>query len=288
MKKLRDSFTVFVLSHRRPDDIKTLDLLDEVNYSGDSYVVVDDEDPKLDAYRDRFGDRLLVFSKDEMEERFDRADNFNDQTSSSYPRMATWEFAEEMGYDWFMQLDDDYEWFGHRIDADGNYSDGIPFSNFDAVVESLIEYMEQAPIHSMAMSQGGDWIGGENSTNAGVTTKRKVMNSFLCHTGRPYAMKGRLNEDVNTYVTEGLRGKIFLTVMPLFLTQETTQTGKGGMTDAYLEAGTYVKSFYTIMHAPACVSITKMGTANPRLHHQVSWRHTAPKILHEKHRKPDQ
>ena len=287
MKPLRNDFCLFVISHQRPDDLPTLRQLDKHGYTGDLYIVVDDKDPDLDAYRERFPDRLLVFSKDEVEETFDRADNFDDQTSSSYPRMACWQFAEDLGYNWFMVFDDDYQWFGHRIGPDGEYSDGIPTRNMDAVIESFIEYMDEAaPIASIAFSQGGDWIGGENTTHAGVKTKRKAMNSFLCTPDRKWPMMGRLNEDVNSYVTQGRQGRVFLTVMPMFLVQERTQSKEGGMTEAYLEAGTYVKSFYTVMHCPSSVTVIEMGTANPRLHHRISWRHTVPKILHEKHRKP--
>lgn len=286
MKTLRDSFCLFIMSHQRPDRIRTIPSLKKAGYTGDLYIVVDDKDPMLDQYKDRFPDRLLVFNKDEVEENFDRGDNFEDQQAALWPRMACWEFAEQLGYQWFIEFDDDYEWFGHRIDPDGNYSDGIPTTNMDAVIESFIEYMQDAPIHSIAFSQGGDWIGGEGTTHGGVTTKRKAMNSFLCNTERPFKWTGRHNEDVSTYTTEGRRGKIFLTYMPMFLSQERTQATEGGMTEAYLKDGTYVKSFYTIMHCPSSVTITEMGTANPRLHHQVSWRHTVPKILPPEYQKP--
>ena len=67
--------------------------------------------------------------------------------------------------------------------------------------------------------------------------------------------------------------------------QKRTQTNPGGMTDLYLDAGTYVKSFYSVMYAPSCVTIRDMGRINRRLHHRVDWNAAAPKILPETARK---
>lgn len=43
------------------------------------------------------------------------------------------------------------------------------------------------------------------------------------------------------------------------------------MTELYLDAGTYVKSFYTVMYCPSCVVVSAMGTAHRRLHHHIKW-----------------
>lgn len=43
-------------------------------------------------------------------------------------------------------------------------------------------------------------------------------------------------------------------------TQMQTQKNAGGMTETYLESGTYLKSFYSVMYAPSCVKLNTMGT----------------------------
>ena len=53
------------------------------------------------------------------------------------------------------------------------------------------------------------------------------------------------------------------------------------MTELYLDAGMYVKSFYTVMYCPSCVVVSAMGTAHRRLHHHIKWRYAVPKILRE-------
>lgn len=96
---------------------------------------------------------------------------------------------------------------------------------------------------------------------------------------------GRINEDVNLYTENGIRGELFITVPRIRLEQKQTQANSGGLTDIYLDLGTYVKSFYSVMYAPACVKITEMGVTNRRLHHRVSWKNTCPMIVSEKYKK---
>ena len=103
-------------------------------------------------------------------------------------------------------------------------------------------------------------------------------------------MTGRMNEDVNTYVTEGRRGALFLTVMQAQLVQMATQANAGGMSDLYLDTGTYTKSFYTVMYAPSCAKIGALGdfrSPHFRIHHKLNWHHIAPKILNEEWKKPN-
>jgi hypothetical protein len=115
--------------------------------------------------------------------------------------------------------------------------------------------------------------------------RRKAMNTFFCCTERPFKFVGRINEDVNTYTNLASRGGLFLTVPNIAIQQKQTQSNAGGMTDIYLDSGTYVKSFYSVIFSPSCVSVRVMGVVNKRLHHQVSWANAVPVILDESHRK---
>jgi hypothetical protein len=81
---------------------------------------------------------------------------------------------------------------------------------------------------------------------------------------------------------------LFFTVMTPKVVQMTTQKNPGGLTEFYLDVGTYVKSFYSVMYAPSCVEISMMGDprgGNYRIHHKINWHKTAPKILRETFKK---
>jgi hypothetical protein len=153
------------------------------------------------------------------------------------------------------------------------------------IVDYMIDFLEDTGALTVAMGQGGDLIGGLNSGTFKSQIKRKAMNSFFCKVDNPFKFLGSVNEDVNTYVLLGMQGKLFFSIMSLCLTQTTTQQNAGGMTDVYLDSATYVKSFYSVMYAPSCVTIRLMGSFHPRMHHAVSWDNCTPRILDEKIKK---
>lgn len=280
-----DDFCALILTHGRPDRVLTLRTLERSGYTGPVFLVVDDEDKTLPEYRERYGDQVRVFSKSDIAARFDEADNFDDRRSIFYARNASFEIARELGFTRFIQLDDDYTAFSFRAGPAQEYGTWN-ITCLDEVFGLLLEYFDAIPAASLCFCQGGDFIGGlGNGAVENVTFKRKAMNTFICSTERPFAFVGRVNEDVNTYVAGGRRGLLFITLMGVQIVQLNTQTNSGGMTELYLDGGTYLKSFYTIMFAPSCVSITEMGEVNRRIHHRVDWQTAVPVILREEHRK---
>ena len=148
----------------------------------------------------------------------------------------------------------------------------------------LLDYYKSIDAKSIALAQGGDFIGGSETT-AVVRAKRKCKNSFICSAERPFQFVGRVNEDVNTYVWYQSLGHLFLTIPFVSIGQKQTQGNPGGMSELYLETGTYIKTFYTIMYSPSCVKVGLMGQAQRRIHHQIEWKNAVPCILDEKHRK---
>jgi len=154
----------------------------------------------------------------------------------------------------------------------------------DRIFELYLDYFKSIDAKSIAMAQGGDWIGGVEDFGLG---KRKCMNTIFCSVDRPFQYVGRINEDVNTYVWYQSLGHLFLTIPFVSVTQIGTQTNSGGMTELYLEGGTYIKSFYTVMYAPSCTTITLMGQRYRRLHHRIQWFDAVPCIIDEKWQKHD-
>ena len=115
------------------------------------------------------------------------------------------------------------------------------------------------------------------------------MNAFICSVERPLNFVGRINEDVNLYVTGNRRGELYFTTKLVQLNQKQTQACSGGMTELYLDQGTYIKSFYSVMYEPSCVQVGTLtdsrSNVQSRFHHAISWPHTSPMILGEQHRK---
>ena len=289
---MRDDFCAFILTHGRPDRVITYDTLIKSGYTGKVFIVIDDEDKTADAYREKFGDKVLQFCKRDVAAAIDEGDNFEDRRAIIYARNACFDLARQVGCRYFIELDDDYYDFQYRHARDGYYGTMMKTTLADCIT-AMVEFLEASGVASVAMSQGGDHIGGaSNSNNRDVSLKRKAMNSFIFDADSPFRFFGRVNEDVNAYTTVSRRGGVFFTLMQVQLDQLTTQTNAGGMTALYLDSGTYVKSFYSVMYCPSAVKVGVLAdghatTKQARMHHDIRWRNAAVQILHERHRKPD-
>lgn len=289
MKKVnfKKDFVVFILTHGRVDNQYTYRSLCEQGYTGRCVFVLDNEDGQVEEYKRRYGaDNCYVFDKLAMSKRIDEVFR-GDRRVIVYARNACFDAARDLGYKYFIELDDDYTSFVWRFDAECAYTPKTPkIKNLDVVFESMLRYYINTPLTSLAMAQGGDFIGGSsNQMLRSIGTKRKAMNSFICSVDRPFEFKGRINEDVNAYTQLTSVGKIFLTIVQCNLQQKITQSNGGGMTDVYRDSGTYVKSFSSVIVFPSGVKVTLLNSHHKRIHHNVYWEHTAPKILQEKWRK---
>lgn len=280
--KLRDNFVVFILTHGRPDKVWTYDTLRNNGYTGPIVFVVDNEDNTIDRYTDIYAQKthtsVFVFDKLDISRRYDTVDNDSDRRSIFYARNACFEIANELGYRYFLELDDDYTCFRSRRDVNGKFTT-IYHRDLDSLFEVMLQFLDTSKAHTVAFSQTGDFIGGMGSRVYKQRLARKAMNSFFCDADRPFKFTGRINEDVNTYVLEGSRGKLLFTVADATLDQKQTQSNSGGMTELYLNSGTYVKSFFTIITNPSSVKIHVMGQSHKRIHHTVDWEHAVPKII---------
>lgn len=283
--KMPDNFAIFILTHGRADNQITLRTLQKAQYDGRLYFLIDNEDKQQERYKELYGDNVIVFDKAAMDGTFDIMDNFNGRNVVVFARNALNEIAKSIGIKYYMVLDDDYQRFEFIVyDAKKTILRRHNISDINNVLSAMLEYFISTPFTCIAMCQGGDLIGGRSSS-VWTQHKRKVMNSFLCDTDRPFQFVGRINEDTNTYVELGAKGHLFATIPELVLHQRETQGNPGGLTEFYLETGTYYKSFYTVMLQPSSVHCSLMGQTHKRLHHSIKWKHTVPMIIREVHKK---
>ena len=275
-------YAVIIPTHGRYDRVFTIDSLRKSGYTGEIYLLCDDEDKQLEQYKEKYKDKVLVFSKDDYAGKFDKMDNFGSKACVVYARNAVWDFAKKIGLKYFIVCDDDYTSIQYRITPDGGYY-GKTARNADALFCAYIDFMRESGVDTICFAQGGDYIGGGENQHVknGFKVSRKMMNLYFFSADKPIEFKGTINEDLTSSVTEGQRGKIILTSLMNSLVQKETQSNAGGLTEIYLELGTYVKSFYSVMAAPSCVKVALMGDKQMRLHHVVTWKNAVPKIIRE-------
>lgn len=284
---MRDDFAILILTHGRANNLVTLDMLRRIGYSGRWYLVIDDEDDQEKFYKQNFGaDRVIKFCKQNVYNRIDTMDNFNEHRAIVYARNESFRIARELGLTYFMMFDDDYEGIYFRYkDDDKLKATSLKRYSFEKSITALIDFLDASGADAVAYAQGGDLLGGINGGNFNKGLIRKAMNSFVCRADREIDFRGTMNEDVTTYTTLGSRGHLFFTFTHICIIQKSTQTLDGGMTEVYKEDGTYIKSFYSVMSMPSCVSVAMMNSANKRIHHKIDWEHCVPKIIDEKYRK---
>lgn len=285
MMKTKD-FATFILTYGRADKVYTYESLREQGYTGEIYFVCSDDDKTVPRYKELYGDKVFVFSKDDYKGKFDIGDNFNDDRVVVYARNAIFDIAKELGFHYFLILDDDYKAFGYSHNSKGGYQTKMKhIKSLDKSFDFLLDYFKKTNAKTLCIAQGGDFIGGGESGVFKKKLLRKAMNFFICSVNRPFEVLGRINEDCTTYVRWGQVGDLYQTIVDLRLWQLETQSNSGGLTEFYLDGGTYVKSFYTVMFAPSCTKVTLMGNKNRRLHHSIKWNACTPQIVNPEYKK---
>lgn len=275
---------VFILSHGRADNLKTLKWLHRFHYSGDIRIIVDDEDEQQQEYIDKYGDMVYVFSKRTASAYTDVGDLQPNRNGVVYARNYCHTIAKELGYTHFLVLDDDYVKVRYRYEKNKQLKERKIIA-LEPLFESMYDFLDNTNTLTVAFAQGGDLIGGVESGAFKKKFLRKAMNTFFCRTDRPFYFYGRLNEDTTMYLRYGEIGKLVFTLGCMCIDQGVTQKNKGGLTEMYLESGTYVKSFYSVMWSPSCVRVGVIGTTFKRYHHRIKWDYCNPKILNQKYKK---
>ena len=226
----------------------------------------------------------MKFDKLAVSWEIDTADTSEDRRTIVYARNACFDLAKQVGVRYFLELDDDYTAFMYRF-PEGNKLGYANARDLDSLFEAMIDFLNDSGALTVALAQGGDFIGGLDSGTFHKKLLRKAMNTFFCDVEKRFQFVGRINEDVNTYTLLSNQGKLLFTTTEASITQIQTQSNPGGMSEMYLDSGTYMKSFYTVMFSPQCTKIGTIGDKHKRIHHQIDWNACAPRILDEKWKK---
>lgn len=282
---MRNDFACLILSHGRADRVYTFKSLRKQGYTGKIYIVCDNEDDSVDEYKRQYGkENIIVFDKSEAMKWCDTMDNYQKHNIVLYARNTCFKIAKQLGLSYFLELDDDYQSFAFRLPQAGKLK-AYPCKDLDRLFEDMINFLVDTDSLVVALSQAGDYLGGANGRYIYKGLSRKAMNAFFCRVDRPFYFFGTINEDTNMYITLGSRGEKIFSVTNASLNQIVTQKNAGGLTEIYLDVGTYVKSFYSVMTMPSAAKVAPMGSSHRRMHHLVDWKCCVPVVLNEKHKK---
>lgn len=275
------NFAVFILSHGRANKIKTVDMLKRFHYTGDWFVVIDNEDDQEELYRNKFGDHIIQFDKRDYVSKIDLGDMDTDRRVGVFARNFIQDEAERLGYECHLQLDDDFSEISIRY-ADNDKLQSMMITDLDAVFDACLDLFLSTPLTALSFALSSDYIGGVANDRFQSGMFRKTMGSFFLKAKDKVKFVMRMNDDITSCVLYGSRGKLFYSISSLQVITPATQHDAGGMTDIYKKNGTYRKSFYSVMCCPSFVKVSAMGITDFRIHHAISWNNAVPKLLSER------
>lgn len=280
-------YATFILTHGRPDRQYTYETLKRLGYDRPLFFLIDDMDETGAEYKKRYGDKVITFDKRRWYDLTDTMDVSGKMNVVVFARNAVFEIAKSLGYRYIVVLDDDYMAFEHRYEANGKLKRIEPRKIGD-LFEASLQFLIDSGITCYCWVQGGDFIGGLESNPWRKQVLRKMMNTYFFDCEKPVTFKGTLNEDMVASLYHGLLGDVVLSSCDMSVKQEQTQQNAGGLTEAYLDMGTYVKSFYAVMMNPSCCTVQEMGdpiSGNTRMHHRLRHVNAYPMIMSDRYRK---
>lgn len=218
---MRNDTILFIITHQRAEKQLTLETLKKAKYKGKVRLVVDDEDNEINKYREKYGEILLEFNKQNLAENMDTHINKFPMGSALFARNACFLFAQKLGAKYYFICDDDIKCIKYK-DSRGDKLQTSIVKDVDSVLEALVNYMDKTTIYSLGVPPDGAYIGGINDTvRKGV--KWSIVNFALCRTDKPVSYKSIMWEDMATLVRDLQVGNIGFS--PMLLSQVTPAIG---------------------------------------------------------------
>lgn len=278
-----ENFAVFILTHGRAENQKTLKTFLDNGYTGKWYLVVDDLDNELELYKELYGSHVLVFDKVKEQKKTDTMTtkvNPDDLKSVLYARNWVQEYAKSKGYKYMLMSDDDHTGVNYRF-GEGGKLKSKPIRNFDKVFELYIEYLRCSnSIYALAFALGGVFIGGLEGWKNKFYSFGVYGTAFL-KTDNFTEFYGIITEDLNASLSDLKLGKLHFSPVELHLMTGEKAKHKGGMTDIY-NGNEYRTAFYPVIaHPDVCYVLEDKKGLSIR----TNWVKSVPKILSENTKK---
>lgn len=276
---MMDNFAVFITTHGRPQCL-TYHTLRNAGYTGQMFCVVDTTDSKIGEYKENFGDtNVLIFDKMNYVDEVDKITNERILSTVLYARVACYEFARRMSIDNFIIADDDITLFKHRVVINDKLK-SIPVTNFNAVLDAILEYFTTSNISVLGIADAGIYFGGKDGVY-----KNRVRHMFsvcyFCKTQDEIEFKSVCFEDMYASIMTNRNGNISFEVLDLCQVSEPMGLGttEGGTTEFYRNNSLYKRSFYDIIAFPDCLYLDEKCIMRRKEIYMV------PKIISSRYRK---
>lgn len=278
---MRDDFAVFILTHGRAKQQKTLETLSKCGYSGKWFLIIDDEDEQKNIYHERYVQHVIEFSKREIEGMFDTMTNAKEYRSVVYARNAVYDIAKRLGIRFAFTFDDDITDLQFRVVKD-NKLKGFKIHHIERLFASMVDYMDSAKLAILGFSQAGAYVGGAKSKKYQEGCQRNLSQAFMVNAENPVFFRGVFNEDLHACLDCAVQGRTALATMLVSITSPERMSNAGGNFDLYKDNSTYQRDFYSKMVYPSVVSF---GEKKQEIKMLIKSSAFAPMILNERYKK---
>lgn len=277
-------FAVFILTHGRPHNQLTVKSLRDVGYTGDLYLVVDDQDESINEYIAVWGaDKVIVFNKDYFIRNTDTGLHTPVPKFAVFARNAIEYIAKELGYKTFMMLDDDITKFRVRLPEGNSLKSYQINGQFDSIIENSVNYVLDCNIACMGLGFCNLYIGGVGNFNKENPRQRLCAEAFIRNTAYPISWRLNMVEDLITSIDAAMSGDVWFQFLPIQCEIQMSEGAvDGGNSDVYRQLGMYRISFMPVIAYPASNAVRRG---------KKSWASTTtpdkciPKIISSRYRK---
>ena len=277
-------FAVFILTHGRPHNQLTVKSLQNAGYTGEWFLVLDDQDDTYAEYEAEWGaERIIVFNKDYFIRNTDTGLHTPVPKFAVFARNAIEFIAKNRGYQSFMMLDDDITRFRVRL-PEGNSLKSFQLTNqFNSIIENSVDYMLDCDIACLGLGFCNLYIGGVANFNKENPRQRLCAEAFIRNTSHPIDWRLNMVEDLITSIDAAMNGEVWFQFLPIQCEIKMSEGAvEGGNSDVYRQLGMYKISFMPVITYPSSNAV-KLG--------KKSWISTTapdkciPKIISSRYRK---
>ena len=258
---MRNDVGVFIITHKRAEKVLTLEMFEKAKYSGQIWLVVDDQDEQLAQYKAKYKN-LLVFSKEDYKNDIDTHINKFEMNGAIFARNACNDFAQSMRLQYFFVCDDDLKRIYIKNPITGKMITKESTKSIETIIEKMVEYLESAKqIKAIALADDGAFFGGINKeVQQGIKyTLTKIM---LYRAEEPVKYESSLFEDMATVYSGYGIGELAFSIMMASVSSLKNGTNEGGCKELYEKLSYYIGGFMVMMCRPDAVKIIQKKMEN--------------------------
>ena len=252
---MRTDYIIFIITYGRPDNQLTLNLLNDLGYTGKYKLVVDDTDD-VQAYIDNYGaENIVVFSKEYY---FSIADTGLSKQEKIlnfplYARIAVEDYAKDKGYTFFIVLDDDLTNIRIRYDKDGVLKSQSTKGIIDEVFSSCIDFIDNANIACASFGWGNSYRSGVSALYDYTSRNRMCAETFIRNGRFKVDWRPLMIHDLLTSISCNMSGQVWMQLLNIQIDIKMSE-GKvdGGSADVYRSFNKFRRVCFPMMMYPSC------------------------------------